>query len=97
MRKQQYKRYDAKLKAEVAIEAIKGVKSIIEICAEHKIPQTNIYDWRDRLLKEAEEIFRLESERNKQVNQLKVDIETMHKIIGEITIENNFLKKKLQR
>jgi hypothetical protein len=33
------KNYDAKLKAEVALEAHKGEKSLVEICAAHNLPK----------------------------------------------------------
>ena len=35
-------------------------------------------------------------ERNRIVRNLQTEIDSMHKIIGEITIENSFLKKKLK-
>jgi hypothetical protein len=33
------------------------------------------------------------NEKMKEVRILKTEIEQLHKIIGEITVENNFLKK----
>lgn len=91
------KTYDAKLKAEVALEAISGKRDLIEISTEHNISKTTICEWRDKLLNEAEEVFIPLHEKDKQVKQLKENIEDLHKIIGEVTIENSFLKKKLQR
>jgi hypothetical protein len=35
-------------------------------------------------------------ERNRVIRNLQQEIDSMHKIIGEITIENSFLKKKLK-
>jgi transposase-like protein len=91
------KSYDAKLKAKVALEAIASKKEIIEISTEHNISKTTICEWRDKLVNEAAEVFVPLYERDKQVKQLKENIEDLHKIIGEVTIENSFLKKKLQR
>jgi transposase-like protein len=90
------KNYDSKLKAEVAIEAIKGKKSLVEICATHNLPKTNVRDWENKLISEASSIFVAKHEKEKEVKNLKIEIEQLHKIIGEITVENNFLKKKLQ-
>ena len=89
--------YDAKLKAKVALEAVAGRKELIEISTEHNVSKTTICEWRDKLVSEAEEVFIPLYEKDKQVKQLKEIIEDLHKIIGEVTIENSFLKKKLQR
>ncbi len=91
------KSYDAKLKAKVALEALAGRKELIEISTEHNISKTTICEWRDKLVNEASEVFIPLYERDKQVKQLKENIEDLHRIIGEVTIENSFLKKKLQR
>ena len=90
------KQYDANLKAKLALELITCKKSVIELSAEYKVPQTNLHDWRSKLLDNAKEIFIPESEKNKQVKLLEHQISSLHKIIGEITVENNFLKKKLK-
>lgn len=55
------KKYEPELKVKVALEAIKNQKSIAEICSEYKIPSTNLYDWRDRVLTRLKELFIEES------------------------------------
>lgn len=90
------KSYDAKLKARVGIEALKG-SSILEICKENNLPKTNVLDWKNKLIEEAESIYCPSDERKKAEKLLKLEIDRLHKLIGEITIENNFLKKKLMR
>ncbi len=97
MTKRICKSYDAKLKAKVAIEAIASKKELIEISTEHNISKTTICEWRDKLISEASELFIPFHEKDRQVKQLKADLEDLQKIIGEVTIENSFLKKKLQR
>ena len=90
------KNYTAEFKAMVAIEAIKSKKGNAEICSEFKIPATNLHEWRDKALESMSQIFIPESEYTKQQRISQEEIENLHKIIGEITIENNFLKKKLK-
>lgn len=87
------KTYDSQLKAKVALEAIEGKKELIEISAEHNISKTTICKWRDKLVNEAADVFIPIHEKDKQVKQLKENIENLQKIIGEVTIENSFLKK----
>jgi len=92
-----YKNYDSKFKAKIAIEVLQNDADILEICKNHNVPKTTVLDWKNKLLEEAASIFIPQSEKEKVVRTFKQDIEIMKRIIGEITIENNFLKKKLQK
>ncbi len=87
------KNYTSEFKAKVAIEAIKSQKGIAEICSEYNIPATNLYEWRDKALGNLHQIFIPETEYQKKQRLAEEEIGKLHKIIGEITIENNFLKK----
>jgi transposase len=89
--------YDCKFKAEMAISALNDTKSIVELCAEHNVPKTNVLEWRDKLIAEAGELFVPTHDKEKQVRLLKQEIESLHKVVGEVTVENSFLKKKLER
>jgi transposase len=89
------KRYEAKFKAEIALEAIKDKKTTAEICSDYKIPQTNLYEWRDQVLSRVYELFIAETEHNKKVKALEKEIEILHQTIGQLMVEINFLKKKL--
>lgn len=91
------KNYAPEFKAKVAIEAIRGEKGTAEICSEYNIPTTNLHQWKDKALESMHQVFIPESEHIKKQKLIEEQIEHLHKIIGEITIENNFLKKKLQR
>jgi transposase-like protein len=92
-----HKSYDAKLKAKIAIEVLKNDTDILEICKNHNIPKTNAIDWKNKLIEEAPTIFVPLNEKEKIIRNFKNEINTLQTIIGEITIENNFLKKKLKR
>jgi len=92
-----YKSYDAKLKAKIAIEVLKNDADILEICKNHNVPKTNAIDWKNKLIDEAPTIFIPPSERDKIVTSFKREITTLQNIIGEITVENSFLKKKLAK
>jgi transposase len=89
--------YDAKFKAKIALEILQGKRDLIEIAAAYNVPKTTIVEWKEKLLKEAELLFVAPHEKEKQVKKLQSNISDLHKVIGEITIENSFLKKKLYR
>jgi transposase-like protein len=90
------KQYDAKFKAQLALELIKEKKSLVELSAEYKVPQANLHGWKQKLIESATEIFLPEAEKNKLIKLKEQEISLLHKIIGEIVVENNFFKKKLQ-
>jgi len=90
------KQYDNKLKAKLALELLKGSKTVVELSAEYKVPQTNLHEWKTKLVDSASELFLPQSEKNKELKSKEQEVASLHKIIGEITVENNFLKKKLK-
>lgn len=95
--KRAYKTYDAKLKAKVAIAALCGESNTLEICKEYNIPKANVFEWKSRLEEEAESIFRPEHEKKKEIKELEHKIEQLHRVLGQMTVELDFFKKKLQR
>lgn len=97
MSSKKHKSYDAKLKAKVALEVLKNDSDILEICQSNNIPKTNAIDWKNKLIEEASTIFIPPCEKERIVRGLKQEIYNLQNIIGEITVENNFLKKKLLR
>ena len=46
-----------KFKAKVAMEAVKGVKTLAELASEYQVHPNQISDWKKRLLQNAPEIF----------------------------------------
>ena len=81
------RRYDASFKAKVALEAIKGERTIAEIASESGVHPNQIAKWKKQLLEEAPEIFSqgrkkdkrktedLESELYQQIGKLKVELD----------------------
>ncbi len=53
------KQYDAKFKAKLALELLKEQKSVIELSAEYKVPQTNLHGWKNKLIESTVEILAL--------------------------------------
>jgi transposase len=90
------KTYNAEFKAKVALEAIKNQNGIAQICSEFKVPSTNLYDWRDKVLADLHQLFVPQTEHMKRQKLADQEIENLQRVIGEITIENSYLKKKLK-
>ena len=88
------KKFEAGFKARVALEVIKGEKTLAQISSEYGAHANQVSKWKQELLKGAAEIFRRKN--GKQDNGQEEKIENLYKSIGELKVENDWLKKKLQ-
>ena len=83
-------------KAKVAIEAIKGEKTINEIASIYEVHPTQIRQWKKQALEKLPDA--MADGRGKQARDSKpVDEEKLHQKIGQQAVEIDFLKKKLRQ
>ena len=73
-------------KAKVAVAAIKGEKTLIELAQEFDVHPNQIKQWRDQLLEGATGVF---GEAPKAEPEPVIDVKTLHAKIGELTLEND--------
>ena len=79
----------------VALEAVKGERTVSELAAEYGVHPTMIHQWKKALLDGAADIF----ERGGRKPVAEVDEETvrsLHAKIGELAVANDFLSRKLK-
>lgn len=88
------KKFEAGFKAKVALEAFRGEKTLSQISSEYGVHANLISRWKQELLQGAAGVF--ENRNNKQDNGQEEKIEKLYKSIGEMKVENDWLKKKLQ-
>ena len=87
--------YSPGFKARVALEAVKGERTVSELAAEYGVHPTMIHQWKKALLDGAADIF----ERGSKKSAVEVDEETvrsLHAKIGELAVANDFLSRKLK-
>lgn len=89
------KTFEPGFKARVALEALKGEKTVAQISSEYQVHATQVGQWKQELMERSKEIFSKSDPRPAQQQQELTD--RLHKMIGEITMENNWYKKKLQQ
>lgn len=87
------KQFSKEFKARVAIEAIKGLKTSAEISSEYKVHSTQIAQWKKELKNSLPEIF--SGKKDPQEKQKTELIDELYKQIGQLQVENDWLKKKL--
>ena len=87
------RRHDPEFKARVALEAIKGIKTIQQIASEYGIHSVQVSEWKKKMLEGAPEVF--EAGRGKaRAGDFEREREKMHAKIGQLTLENDWLRKK---
>ncbi len=85
------KRHDNNLKARVALEAIKGEKTIAEIASEYKAHPNLVGQWKKKALENLPSIFE-KGDRKKEID-LEKEKDDLYKQIGKMKVENDWLKK----
>ena len=90
MKKRQ--QYPKEFKARVALEAMKGEKTVAELSAEYEVHSNMITKWKRQVQENVGEIFARKSDREPNDKEL---IENLYKQIGKSQVENDWLKKKL--
>ncbi len=86
------RKFSGSFKSKVAIEAIKGIRTINEIAADSQVHPNQISQWKRQLLEGAAQIF----SNNKLFSTDEKDrkIQQLYQDLGELQFELNWLKKK---
>lgn len=90
--KRQRKQYSADLKAKIAVEAVKGQRTIQEIASHYSIHPSQVTQWKKQLLEGAGEIFSTGRDRETEAGeQMKAEL---YQQVGKLQVELDWLKKK---
>ena len=81
-------------KYRVALEAIKGELTQTQITAKHNVHATQIEKWRKQALEYLQAAFSNKLELSKIVEEYEKQLSELYKQIGQLKVENDFLKKK---
>ena len=87
--------HTAAFKSKVALAAVRGEQTLIELSQQFDVHVNQIKQWRDQLLQSAPELF--EPDRKSSPPVPTVDVKTLHAKIGELTLENDFLEGALTK
>jgi putative transposase len=88
----QRKQYSAQFKAKIALEAVKGLKTINEITSESGVHPTQIQQWKKQLLEELPQIF--SRGRQRQEKEQEDLTAQLYQQIGQLKVELDWMKKK---
>jgi transposase-like protein len=88
-RKRQH--HSPEFKAKVAIEALKEQSTLADLAQKYNIHPNQITTWKKEFCEKASLVF----EKGKSVQKDDVEKSKLFEAIGQLQIENNWLKKKL--
>lgn len=89
----QRRKHTGQFKARVAVEAITGHKTVNEISAEYGVHASQIHQWKKEALERLPEVLD-DGRRSRQQAHEAVE-SRLYQQIGQLTMEVEYLKKKL--
>ena len=87
------KRHDPQFKARVALEALKGVKTVQQIAKEFDVHPVQVSEWKKKLSEQASSVFST-GQAQAQQEEFGEERSALHSKIGELTVQVDFLVKK---
>lgn len=88
------KQYSPQFKAKVALEAIRGEKTVAELASQYEIHPTMINNWKRQVLEEASSLFEKEGEATKADERQQAQINELYRQIGQLKVERDFLASR---
>lgn len=86
--------FSAEFKAKLALEAVRGERTINEIAAEHGVHPNQVSKWKSQLLENLPEVFSGERDQARQDAILQKERDELYRQIGQLKVEIDWLKKK---
>ena len=90
--KRQRKQYSAALKAKIAVEAVKGQRTVQEIASQYGVHPNQVTQWKKQLQESAADVFSNGRVRDGEADeQMKAEL---YQQVGKLQVELDWLKKK---
>ena len=92
MAKRPRRNHGSTFKAKVALQAIKGEETTVQLAERFDVHPNQITEWKKQLMARAEEVFSKDKKADTEVS-----VKELHAKIGQLAMENDFLSGALGR
>lgn len=92
--KQTRRKFTSEFKARVALDAIKEQYTLAELSKKYEVSHVVISRWKKEFLDNMSSVFGTTSQVSEEPS---VDVEKLYAQIGQLKVENDFLKKSLKK
>lgn len=82
-------------KIAIVLESLNTNISVAELCRKHNVTPNAFYGWKEKFI-ESGKLGLAGSFKTTPDERLKAEVESLKKLIGELTIANDAMKKVLQ-
>jgi transposase len=89
------RRFTGEFKARVALEALRGDKTVQEIASKHEVHPNQVSSWKRQAIDGLGEVFSNGADRERQDRE--TEVRDLHAKIGQLTVERDFLAGGLKR
>ncbi len=93
MKKQTRRKFSSTFKAKVALEAVKGQLTMAELAKKFDVNQVIIARWKAEFISNMSAVF----EKSDKPEEPDVDTQELYAQIGQLRVENEFLKKSCKK
>jgi transposase len=88
------RKFSDQFKAKIALEALRGDRTIQEIAAKHRIHPNQVSLWKKQAVEGLSGVF---SGKGRPQGPSESEVKDLHAKIGRLAIENDFLAQGLKR
>ena len=86
-------KFTDQFKAKVALEALRGDKTIQEIAAKYQVHPYQVSTWKRQAIEGMADVF----SGGRQTGPTEAEVKELHAKIGRLAVENDFLSEGLKK
>ena len=89
--------YSNEFKFNVSIELLKEKKTLAQLSQEYEIHPNVLRNWMNVLIAHKGEVYNKKTKTHQDRQNFEKERDRLHKTIGQLTVERDFLKKKYKQ
>ena len=89
-----HKQYNPQFKARIALEAVRGEKTVPQLSSQYSIHPSLINNWKRQLLEGASGIFESGGKQTQAQQDHQAQVDELYRQIGQLKVERDFLASR---